>query len=452
MSDQDQEPLEQDQEILEFAEIYKAALKDEVQFAKKILDFHPYPYQEEFLRDRSSHIAACCGRQVGKTRLASIKALHFALANPKTQVLIVSAGLRQSIILFNRILDFIDTSFAVSILLDEKTRTRVRFANRSEIVALPCGREGTTLRGFTADMTILDEASFIPRIVIDSVIRPTTITKPNARTIMLSTPWTRDHPFYEAMTKPEQGFKTYHWPSATNPLITKEKLELERKTIGEFDFDREYNANFIDDQFSYFPSKLVLACTDNYQLKPDPTGAEKYSGDFYVGIDFGKINDHSTIAILERTREEERRLVYLKEFPLGTPYSAVIGTVKRLNAAYGFVCGYLDQTGVGEGPYEQIHQDVPTVRGITLTLQSKEDILGKLRLLMENELLTLPQDNQRLLTQITNQQYEPTPTGSLKFNHPTGTNDDQLWALALATYASQHPRIPNTIIGVKTQW
>jgi hypothetical protein len=443
---------DEDAEIFKYAKKYNAALKDEVQFAKKILSFHPYPYQEEFLRDQSPRIAACCGRQVGKTTLAAIKALHFALANRKSQVLIVSAGLRQSMILFADILRFIDESMAATTMLDEKTRTKVKFANGSEIVALPCGRDGSTLRGFTCDMAILDECNFIPRIVIDSVIRPTTITKPNARTIMLSTPWIKDHPFYEAITKPEQGFKTYGWPSAINPQITKERLELEKRTIGEYDFDREYNAHFIDDQSSYFPSKLVLACTDAYLLNEDPSSSAKYEGDCHVGIDFGKHNDHSAIAILERTVEEDLRLVYLKEFELGTPYTAVIGTVKRLNAAYRFTCGYLDQTGVGEGPYEQIHQDVPRVRGITLTLQTKENILGKLRLIMENELITIPRDDQRLLTQITSQRSEPTTSGNLKFCHPTGANDDLLWALALATYSAQHPRIPNMIMGVKRQW
>ena len=269
---------------------------------------------------------------------------------------------------------------------------------------------------------------------------------------MLSTPWIKDHPFYEAMTKPEQEFKTYNWPSHVNPKIDEKQLELERRTIGEYDFNREYNANFIDDQFSYFPSKLVLACTDAYLLNKDPNGSAKFTGDYYVGIDFGKHKDHSVIAILKRSIEEEIQLVYLKEFELGTPYTAVIGAVKRLDAAYRFVCGYLDQTGVGEGPYEQIHQDVSRVRGITLTLQAKEDILGKLRLAMEDERLTIPRDNQRLLTQITTQHCEPTTSGNLKFRHPTGTNDDLLWALALANYAAQHPRIPNMIIGVKTQW
>jgi len=216
--------------IQEFAKLYQDGLKDEVEFAKRILSFTPYPYQTQFLHDGSRKIVDCCGRQVGKTTLAAIKALHYALAKDETLVLIISPGLRQSKLVFDKILEFIETNSAPSIQLTQKTSTRVRFANQSEIVALPCGRNGSTLRGFTADMIILDECNYIPKIVIDSVIRSTTITRPNSRLIMLSTPWTKDHPFHDALTKPELQSNPYAWPSSINPKITRQDLELERKT------------------------------------------------------------------------------------------------------------------------------------------------------------------------------------------------------------------------------
>lgn len=418
----------------EYARIYSDALKDEVLFAEKILHFHPYLYQELFLKDKSPLIAACCGRQVGKTTLAAIKALHFVLAGPDRQVLIVSAGLRQSMILFSRILSFIGRSFATTVLLDVRTGTRVKFANGSEIVALPCGRDGGTLRGFTSDMILLDEANFIPDIVINSVIRPTTITRPDARIIMLSTPWTKDHPFYEAVTRPELGFKTYRWPTSINPTVTKEKLELERNTIGEYDFNREYNAQFIDAQFSFFSSKLVLNCTDAYKLNSEPKTGEIFRGTFYCGIDLGKHADHSAIAIIQEPHDHSLRLTYLHKFPLETPYTAVIGTIKLLHTAYQFRGGYVDQTGVGEAPYEEIRTFAP-IKGITFTAKTKADILSNLLLTMERKDITIPREPRELLTQLTQQRCEPTPSGNLKFSHPQGTHDDLAWAFALAVYA-----------------
>lgn len=349
----------------------------------------------------------------------------------------MSAGLRQSIILFNKILDMTKNSIPAKALMTYGSRTEIRFANGSEIIALPCGRDGSNLRGYTADMVILDEANFIPKIVIDSVIRPTMITRENSRLIMISTPWMRDHPFYEALSKPELGFKTYTWTTAMNPTVPKKKLELERNTIGELAFNREYNATFIDDKFSYLPTALVLGCTDGeYELNGEPTPATKYPGSYLVGVDFGKHQDNSVIAILEKTRDR-LRLVYLKEFELETPYTSVIGTMSRLNKAYSFEAGCVDKTGVGEGPYEEIKQFMHTIDGVTLTVPVKEDIMGKLKLAIEQDKLTLPRDDGRLLAQMTSQRCEPTTSGTLKFSHPAGTHDDLLWALALGVYADQ---------------
>jgi phage FluMu gp28-like protein len=436
--------LEHNELIKQYKKLLIKTIPDPVEFARTFLHFQPYPYQKEFLRDKSPLIAACCGRQVGKTTLAAIKALHFALANSHVRILIVSAGLRQSIILFDKILDQTETAIPARLMVSYKTRTKVRFANGSEIVALPCGRDGSTLRGYTADMAILDEANFIPRTVIESVVRPTMITRSEARLIMISTPWMKDHPFYEAISKPELKFKTYNWPSAMNPTVTEEQLELERSTIGDSAFNREYNAVFMDDKFSFLPSELVLNCTDQYALDADPLQGEKYQGQFLIGIDFGKHVDYSTIAVLEKTGDD-LRLVYLKEFPIETPYTAVIGTVKRLNEAYRFAAGCLDKTGVGEGPFEEIREFMGEILGVTLTAPVKEDVLGRLKLAMQHDELTLPRDDTRLLVQITNQRCEPTMSGTLKFSHPAGTHDDCLWALALAAYANHDvppPRRP----------
>ncbi len=146
------------------------------------------------------------------------------------------------------------------------------------------------------------------------------------------------------------------------------------------------------------------------------------------------------IAVLEKSLDS-LRLVYLKEFPLETPYTAVIGTVRRLNESYAFAAGCLDKTGVGEGPYEEIRQFMRGMEGVTLTAQVKEDLMGKLKLALEKGKLTLPRDNPQLLVQMTAQQSEPTKSGTLKFSHPAGTHDDQLWSVALAVYAS-HQRTP----------
>jgi len=418
--------------IEQWEQLFQQSLADPVKFAENLLLFKPYPYQVQFLRDSSPRIVASCGRQVGKTTLTAIKALHYTLSHPSVTVLIVSAGLRQSINLFDKILNFIDICLPAKLLCRNQTRTRIQFRNGSEIIALPCGSEGSTLRGYTSDLVIVDEANFIPRTVIDSVLRPTMITRP-AQMIMISTPWTTDHPFYEALNNPDLGFKSYIWPTRMNPQATPERLELERITIGDLAFDREYNAKFLDNQFAYFSTDLVLNCTKDYEPNNDQT--QPQPGNYHIGVDFAKLQDHSAIAILQKKSESSIHLVYIKEFPLNTPYTTVIDHVSRLHQAYHFLGGYVDQNGVGEALYEQIKKFTTRIKGVNLTVQSKEDILGKLKLAMERKIIAIPGSNKTLLTQITSQQCKLLPSGNLQFTHPTGAHDDQLWALALANYA-----------------
>ena len=80
---------------------------------------------------------------------------------------------------------------------------------------------------------------------------------------------------------------------------------------------------------------------------------------------------------------------------------------------------------------------MPVVKGVTLSAPVKEDVLGRLKLALEQHKLTLPRDEPGLLVQITAQRCEPTISGTLKFSHPAGTHDDRLWAVALAVYATK---------------
>lgn len=75
--------------------------RDPVFFAEAVLNFKPFSYQAELLSCRSKRIVACWARQTGKTTTIAVKVIHFAFTNANTTTLIVSRGLRQSMIMFN---------------------------------------------------------------------------------------------------------------------------------------------------------------------------------------------------------------------------------------------------------------------------------------------------------------------------------------------------------------
>jgi hypothetical protein len=86
---------------------------------------------------------------------------------------------------------------------------------------------------------------------------------------------------------------------------------------------------------------------------------------------------------------------------------------------------------------------MPEVKGVFFTDAEKENMLNYLKLLMEKKLLRIRGEDKQLIAQINEQQYEYLKPNSaqerihIKFRHPKGRHDDQLFALALACYATK---------------
>lgn len=267
----------------------------------------------------------------------------------------------------------------------------------------------------------------------------------SGRAIMLSTPWGRDHIFYRSYKNPE--YWSQHVRADECSLITKEFLEEQRGTIGDLRFKMEYEAEFVDDENSFFSQDLIRECVEDYDLiveeKLRTDG--RMSGDYFLGADFGKKVDYSVVALLRKNENEHLRLVLLKQFSLGTPYTEIIGYLQWLDQKFDVSKGYVDQSAIGESLLEEINEFAPHIDGLTFTARVKQDLMVLLHTRMEQKRIVLPFER-TLLTQINEQRYsfgkakpneEQEEKGLMTFRHPSGAHDDQLWALALATYASK---------------
>ena len=182
-------------------------LEDPSLFSRIILGFKPYPYQAEFLNDPGKRIIVCSGRQAGKSTSAAVKTIHFAATHSDSTSLIVSATLRQSMLLFEKIVGFIESSI-LRYSVRRKTRNRIILENGSRIIALPSG-SGDTIRGYTADLIVLDEAAFIPEKIIANVVLPM-IAATNGYCWLLSTPWDKNHIFYRIWCGEYEGWRRYY--------------------------------------------------------------------------------------------------------------------------------------------------------------------------------------------------------------------------------------------------
>lgn len=409
-------------------------------FAQRALKFQPFPYQEELLNDTSSRIVACMGRQTGKTTTIATKAIHFAYCNKNTTTLIVSPSLRQSMIMFDKILTFLYSDKFLRNSIIRKTHTIVQLSTGSQIIALPCSEH--MLRGYTANLAICDEASFIPESVLTEIIFPM-ISTTKGTTILLSTPWDKNHFFYKAFLNP--AYSTHKIPSTMNPLIPPEFLEEMKQAMTEDAYKREYEAEFTEAATSYFQQELIRRCIEKaQQLNVEPyANLEQYilNGQYFAGLDLGKLQDYSALSVIKK-ENDTLKLVYNYQFPLQTPYTEVINTLVRADEKFHFQKLLLDQTGIGEPILESIkEQGLTKTEGETLTQDTKTDLLTNLKLVMEQEQLAIPY-NKALCQQINDQQFSYGKNGKLTFNHPPNSHDDMLWALALAVYAAKTQSTP----------
>lgn len=406
-------------------------LQDPVTFTETLLNFTPFPYQEKLLTDNSKRICACMGRQTGKSTTISAKAIHFAVMNPKTTTLIVSATLRQSMLLFDKICYFIDSNPLTSSYISYRSRTRIRFRNGAWIIALPCGRTGATLRGHTAKLVILDEAAFIPEDVINNVVLPMLATT-SGYCWMLSTPYDREHIFYKVFVN--SMWSVYHLPSKVNPLITNEFLEEQRKLIGEINFKQEYEAQFVDDVNAYFPMTLLRPCID--PELPESYELTKFPESTFAGYDPGGKQDPAALVVVTKGKSS-MCVRYAKKW-LNQDYTTINFHVADICRTMGVEKLLVDQTGLGSPIIEHLNDiyEKERVQGLFLTRGRKEEVLLNLKLAFEQKMLSIPNDRD-LLSHLNCISYGRSYTGNFYFKHPAGTHDDLAYALALSVLAAK---------------
>jgi phage FluMu gp28-like protein len=164
-------------------------------------------------------------------------------------------------------------------------------------------------------------------------------------------------------------------------------------------------------------------------------------GDYFVGVDLGKKQDPTVIALLKKTLEA-LRLLGLKVFPLETDYTAIIGYLHVLTSKIQTVHKVLiDQTGVGESFLDEAKKSIPNIDGQILSQPAKQDVMNYLKLTMQQKRLEIPYQLE-LVNELNVERFELTKTGQIQFSHPAGSHDDRLWAVALAVFATKTTPFP----------
>jgi len=421
--------------------------------------FKPLPYQTKFLRDKNKRIVVCSGRQIGKTTMAAAKAIWYATMHPNTTTLIVSKALRQSMWMFNKIKTMLQTSPPLHKLIQRHGTTHTRIQLKppinSQIIALPPGNDGNTIRGLTANLLIIDEANYIKPTIITSVCTPM-ITATNGTLILISTPQYQEHPFMQAfLHAAERGYSRYHFPSHIAPIPTPQArqkfLQEQQKQIPQEEYQREYLATLPDETNQLIPTKHIHNCIQDYPLLTDtdlqdPT---KHHHADYAGYDPGGKHNPAAFITLLQTSNKTAKLTYIRETQ-NEPYNTFTAFIKHAHQKLQLHTIAVDATGLGKPIVEDLTNLGLPIQPITINEKTRLNLFRWLTVCFQQQHITIP-DHQKLLLQLkslkihyTKKTNGKTIQTKQKITHPTNTHDDIAFALALALYAMRNK--PNSIL------
>jgi phage terminase large subunit-like protein len=240
--------------------------KKAVDFAEKTLGLTLTDWQRDFLAsDHPRRLLLCC-RQSGKSTMAAVEALHVALTEPNSLVVILAPSEKQAKETFGKVAAFYRRVGEI-LPAESYRKTGLQLSNGSRIET-SAGTEKTT-RGFSSvRLLIVDEASRIDDDLYFA-IRPM-LAVSGGTLVMLSTPFGRRGVFYEEWTEGKgwQKFKVtvddlpddWYLPSKA------EYLAEERETLPNRIIRQEYYCYFVETDEQVFSEELIASITsDDYE-------------------------------------------------------------------------------------------------------------------------------------------------------------------------------------------
>lgn len=421
------------------------------------------PWQLEAMSCPTRQVVLISPRQCGKSRSLSILATWVAFRKPRQMILLVSAGEEAAGRLLRTIRDITTNPLLQGSIVDE-TQHRVVLSNGSEIRSVPASDR--QVRGWSVDLLIVDEAAFVSEDLLVSAALPTTAARPDAQIILASSPWGDAGPFYQlamqGMANENPHVRTFRWKLNDAWWISESVVEAARATMSPLRFRAEYEGEFVTSGDSYFDREDILACVADYPLRRDGLeGNTKMPG--ALGLDWGRQQDAHAVALvglLDDYGVNRRSIVVLPWLETSRrPYGAQVQEVEVLTKLWQLTVR-TETNGVGAYPSEELARRLGgriRVAPSATTQHSKEDAYGRLRVLLAERSIVLPQQEE-LLRQLGGITATPTSSGGLRIAaRVQSLHDDLPDALVLAVtglpkeLARVSPReVPSTVEWVET--
>lgn len=411
------------------------------------------PYQKTYLADKSRFKAGMFARQTGKTFTTTLEATDDCmeaeatgrisrwtiLSGSKAQAKeAIDTGVKLHLNAYRTVFEYLEQPFDEDI---DELAYEVRFKGGSRIRAVAANP--ATARG-KSDNIILDEFGFHKdNRAIWRALFPI-ISRRDLKLRVISTPNGMGDKFFEVMNSEKMGrVFSRHVIDIYQAVAQGLDRDIEELRDGMNDPDgwaQEFECRFIDAATAWLTFELIDACEDPLAGMP-----EEYQGGLcFVGMDFGRRRDLTTIYVLE----DVEGVLWLREWVEleRKPFREQLAELDRIFKTYRVVRAALDQTGMGEMPVEEAKAAHGSSRilGVLFQGPAKMEMATALKQRMEDRQLKLPKRSE-LRDDLHSVSKRVGPTGIPQISAPriNGSHADRFWALGLACMAASSAEMPD---------
>lgn len=284
-----------------------------------------------------------------------------------------------------------------------------------------------SLRGEGLDFLVIDECAFVAESAWTESLRPA-LSDRLGRALFISTP--KGHNWFWRLWQLGQNaeqdeWRSWRFPTAGNPYIAPAEIEAARQMLPDRIFRQEYLAEFMDDAGGVF-RRVMDAATLSEQA---PVAGHQYS----MGVDWGKFNDFTVLAVIDATTREMAVLDRFNQID----WSLQRGRLAALYERYRPVTIIAEANSIGEPNIEALRAEGLPVQGFVTTNATKAQIIESLSLGFERSDLRILNDP-TLIGELQAYEMERLPSGLVRYGAPDGMHDDCVMALALAWYGAAY--------------
>ena len=361
------------------------------------------------------------GRQFGKSLLAQNMMLYWLLQDSNNKGAWITPVYNQCKKIFNEL-----TAAAHPIIAGQnKADLTITFINGSTLQFLSTDNYNT-IRGFSFNYMVLDEAAFIKQDAIEQAVMPT-LTAIGKKCLIISTPKSKNW-FYEYFLRgntPNNVYISFKGISRDNPYVSKEFLVEQHKSLPRDIYYQEYLAEFTDAGNDVF-TNLDLVCISN------EWGIPNRSERYYIGVDTGITNDF-TVCVIQSESGRVEKIIRTNGRTFEEIGKDIILECNRWNV----VGGFCETNGIGLAMWELLKPRIKKLQPFTTTQDSKTEAVRKLIYDIQEGKVEFP--SKQLMPECFNElsayTFKYAANGNISFTHPNGMHDDIVDGIMLANLA-----------------